>query len=139
MNDNLIRVSCSNLVRTELEGKIVLLLNQARAAAGKEVYTPPGGVICATDSGMDYLIHQLGCQFDPKAFEKKDLRFTINKEYLPNFERWFFNYKEREEIKEAAYREVKEEFQEEEKLIELFPKKEEVNLVHLLNVEERRK
>ena len=126
-----VRVSCSNLVRVNLDGKIVLSVNRARASKGLRVYSPIGGVLTANTQGLEYLKGQLDCEFGK---ENADLRFRMDDSRLPDFEEWFFSYTGREL---SPYRELCEEFVDEERVFPSLPLST-MDLEKIVDVEERK-
>jgi len=136
--ENKIRVSCSNLVRLELDGKIVLLRNRHKAEKGIMVYTPIGGVVKAYPQGIEYIEGTLEGKYDDFYKKKGDLRFHLPEGNWDKFEKWFFGYQDRESVLEAAYRETHGELVREEKVLPTFPDPNQLNLEVLLFAEEKK-
>jgi predicted nuclease of restriction endonuclease-like RecB superfamily len=108
-----VRVSAANLVKIELDGKILLCLNKKRLAAGKKVYTPFGGSTEFYPSAKPFL-DSLKVEYE----KGNDLRLMIDEDKLPEFEKWFYQKKDRET---SPYRELKEELVEEEQVLPDLP------------------
>ena len=127
-----IRVSCSNLVRIDLDDRIVLTPNLDKKGKGIFVYTPVGGVLTVTDKGLEFLKKKLGCEF---RLDNGNLRLMMNRDYLPEFEKWFYGYQDREL---SPLRELEEELVDEENIFEALPESEIEILEKISNVEERK-
>ncbi len=143
MSDQKMRFSCSNLARIDLddnESSIVLLENAARRRSGKRVFTPPGGVVAATPEGVEYLVKKLGAHFKKVNQDgSADLRFHMSTTYLGDFEELFFSYDERREgLEEGTYRELREEFVDEEGILQDFPALQDIGFSVRLYAEERK-
>jgi hypothetical protein len=108
-----IRISAAGLGKIELDGKLLVGLNRAGLRAGKKRYTPFGGALCFNESARPFL-EGLGAKFE----KKNDLRFIISKKQLPKFEYWFYQRVDREI---SVYRELSEEFVDEEKIFPDLP------------------
>lgn len=123
-----IRVSAANLVRIDLDGKILVAFNKRRLKAGNKVYTPFGGALEFYEESRSFL-DSLEVQYE----KGRDLRFIISDEYLPNFEDWFRKQQGRET---SPYRELSEELIDEEGALEELPESA-VNLEYLTTTTQR--
>ncbi|RLJ07038.1 MAG: hypothetical protein DRP12_02985 [Candidatus Aenigmatarchaeota archaeon] len=102
----MIRISASCLAKIEIDGKYLVGLNKRRFKHGKKVYTPFGGAIEFYESARPFL-ESLGAVFE----NGNDIRIEIPEEKIPEFERWFYQRKDREI---SPYRELREELVDEE-------------------------
>ena len=105
---NKIRISAATLTRIELDGKILVALNNKRFKAGIKIYTPFGGALEFHEQAKPFL-ESLHAVFE----NGNDLRLTIAEDKLPVFEEWFNQKKDRET---SPYRELQEELVDEEKV-----------------------
>jgi len=110
---NKIRISAATLTRIELDGRILVALNNKRLLAGKKVYTPFGGALEFHEQAKPFL-ESLNAVFE----NGNDLRLTIAEDKLPAFEEWFNQKKDRET---PPYRELREELVDEEKVFSALP------------------
>lgn len=123
-----IRMVASGIVRINLDGKVLLLLNKARLNAGKKVYVSIGGALKFYESARPFLT-QLSAVFE----KGNDIRLALEEERLPEFEKWFYAQKDREI---SPYREVREELVDEEKALKILPESG-VTLEYMATVVER--
>jgi hypothetical protein len=112
MNKNL-RISAACLARVELDDKLLVGLNKKRLEVGRKVYTPFGGALEFYNSARPFL-DSLGVDYE----KGDDLRFRISADKWTQFEEWFDRRKDREI---SPYRELREEFVEEELVFPTMP------------------
>jgi hypothetical protein len=105
MSRNL-RISAACLARIELDDKLLVGLNKRRLEAGRRVYTPFGGALEFYDSARLFLD-----SLDADYEKGNDLRFRISADRWGEFEEWFDRREDRET---SPYRELREEFVDEE-------------------------
>ncbi|MDD5331895.1 MAG: hypothetical protein PHE43_03710 [Candidatus Nanoarchaeia archaeon] len=118
-----IRISASSLVKIILDDKFLLCLNKGSLINwNNRIYTPFGGAIEFYESSRSFL-ESLEAEFE----KRNDLRIFIPKSNIPKFEDWFYRKQGRET---SPYRELNEEFVNEEKIFNNLPE-EEVNLTYL--------
>ncbi|MEI6731815.1 MAG: hypothetical protein WCK90_03995 [archaeon] len=107
--ENRIRISAASLARIMIDGKLLVGLNKSRLKAGKRVYTMFGGGLEFNEKVRPYL------QSLDAVFEKgNDIRLDIPEAKVGELESWFYKRQDREL---DVYRELKEEFVEEEHVL----------------------
>ena len=130
VTDKMIRVSAAALAKIEFDNIFLLSINKDRKEAGNIKYTPFGGVLSYEFSIRNFLL-DLGAQFERP--ETHDLRLSLPECNLDKFKEWFYTKSQRET---SPFRELYEEFVEEEKV---FPRlfKSDVVMDYLRTAEER--
>ena len=96
-----LRVSCAGLVKIEIQGKLLGIINKKRLAAGVTIYTPPGGSYHYQGRATrHYLQDALVLTFE----EGRDLRFSLpgdpdqRLQILDSFNSWFKSGQGRETV-----------------------------------------
>ncbi len=98
---DVIRISCATLCRIEHQGRFFLIINANRRTKGLYVLSPIGGALALYDQSR---IAAFGARLDDPS--SPDLRLTISRERLPEFEEWFRSGEGRER---TPFRELREE------------------------------